>query len=177
MEEIWKQAKYNGVDIPRMVSNLGNVTKMSGKPLILSNQGAGYFTFHLGVDSSKRGYIHRSVAETFLGNPLGLPQVNHIDCDKANNCVDNLEWVDRSTNILHAHKEGRMKKRTENGEINILSKEQVIDLYLAVKENGIGISTKAREMGIPRTTASSILNKRSRSDITNKLDYEIQQRS
>ena len=46
---------------------------------------------------------HRLVATTFLPNPDNLPIVNHIDGDKSNNNIDNLEWVSCKDNVLHAH--------------------------------------------------------------------------
>lgn len=46
--------------------------------------------------------VHRLVAETYLENPNNLPQVNHIDEDKTNNCVSNLEWWDNKTNCQHS---------------------------------------------------------------------------
>lgn len=63
----------------------------------------GYAFFSLYRESRyKLMYLHRIVAIAFIENPLNLPQVNHIDGDKLNNCASNLEWVSASDNCRHA---------------------------------------------------------------------------
>ena len=52
----------------------------------------------------KRTLVHILVAKTFIPNPKNLPEVNHKDGNKSNNCVENLEWVTSSQNKFHAIK-------------------------------------------------------------------------
>lgn len=56
--------------------------------------------------------LHRLVAMAFIPNLRGLPQVNHKDCNKQNNCVTNLEWCDNQENISHAYANNRLGKLT-----------------------------------------------------------------
>jgi hypothetical protein len=70
------------------------------KPIKMTN---GYLVASLAKDVKvSQQYLHRIVCKAFLPNPNNFPEVNHIDGNKANNCVDNLEWVSKSQNKWHA---------------------------------------------------------------------------
>lgn len=62
----------------------------------------------------KKKYVHRIVAEAFLKNPKRKPNVNHIDCNRQNNNVDNLEWCTQSENIRHCVRMGRFVSNLPN---------------------------------------------------------------
>ncbi len=87
------------------VSNLGNVwSAKSGRRLVLRVTDRGY----LDVGMTNRGKnfrpsVHRLVAQAFIANNSNKPQVNHMDKNKTNNAVTNLEWVTDQENKDHAH--------------------------------------------------------------------------
>lgn len=67
----------------------------------------GYMVINLSKRGiAKRKRLHRIVAETFLENPDKKPQINHIDGNKKNNSVENLEWCDAIQNLEHAYVTG-----------------------------------------------------------------------
>lgn len=67
----------------------------------------GYFAVNLFKNGkSKHFYVHRLIAMTFIPNPNNCRYINHIDCDKKNNDVSNLEWCTQKQNIHEAMKNG-----------------------------------------------------------------------
>lgn len=90
-----------------LVSDKGEIYSIRrGKILSLHDRG-GYSSVMFCVKGEKkRVNVHREVAKAFLPNPLNLPQINHIDGDKKNNNVSNLEWVTSSENAQHAFDTG-----------------------------------------------------------------------
>lgn len=67
----------------------------------------GYMIVEFGVNGKNVILrVHRLVAICFIPNPLGLPEVNHIDNDRTNNYVNNLEWCDRQYNLDYKKKFG-----------------------------------------------------------------------
>lgn len=89
---------------PYSVSNDGHVRNdRTGYVLKMHKMPNGYMKVLL-CDKGDELYktVHRLVAEAFIPNPDGKPQVNHIDGDKQNNRVSNLEWATNSENQLHS---------------------------------------------------------------------------
>lgn len=108
MKEIWKDIK--GYEGKYQVSNLGNVKSLERfdkynryvkeKILIPRKHTGGYLRVGL---SRKDFYIHRLVAEAFIPNLKNKKYINHIDGDKTNNNINNLEWCTANENMQHAY--------------------------------------------------------------------------
>jgi hypothetical protein len=133
--EIWKNVA--GYEDTYEVSSLGNIRRKV-KNLKQSISPHGYKTISLskgGKTSTKM--THRLVAEAFICNSEDKKQVNHIDCDKCNNCINNLEWATREENMLHAVKNDR--QRNQNGINNNMAKLTEKDVIFIRKmlESGI----------------------------------------
>lgn len=83
---------------------------IDGRTFTKTDDGRGYDRVSLG---DKQYRIHRLVAEAFIPNPLNLPEVNHKDGNKKNNCVENLEWITHQENIIHAVETGLFGERAK----------------------------------------------------------------
>lgn len=129
MIEIWKDIQgYEGY---YQISNLGNVKSLDRivdrgngilqhrRERIMSKRvcADGYYIAKLNVNkSSKSIAIHILVARHFIDNPNNYPEVNHKDCNRKNNQVDNLEWCTHQQNVDHSKKLGHYK--TKSGKDN-----------------------------------------------------------
>ena len=122
--EIWKDIQgYDGV---YQISNFGRLRRVwkksykkpEGELKILNCSFTfdGYVKADLWKNKKRKTYrIHRLLAIEFIENPLNKPQVNHIDGNKTNNNVANLEWCTASENIKHAWDTGLAKRGEEHG--------------------------------------------------------------
>lgn len=88
----------------RMLKSKSGHWRLMGSRLIApSRANAGYFTVGIFYDCGERKTVavHRLVALAFIPNPENKPEVNHIDSNKTNNNIRNLEWATRQENIDH----------------------------------------------------------------------------
>ena len=86
------------------ISNLGRVKALNYRrtkkeKIITLKKSKGYYQVSLWKNGKRKIFlVHRLVAQTFIPNPDNLPQVNHKDENKLNNCVNNLEWCTQAYN-------------------------------------------------------------------------------
>ena len=130
---VWKSIP--GFEGLYKVSNTGEVySEISSRTLKQIANNRGYMMLNLShkgivVDKNRKSnkyLVHRLVASAFIDNPENLPQIDHIDVNKKNNNVENLEWVNNSENNKRAFKNGLKKV--------IVSKEQA-DNHSKVMKN------------------------------------------
>ena len=100
-------------------------------------------------------YLHRLIAEAFLPNPQGKPQVNHINGRKAENHVANLEWCTIAENIQHGHATGLIP-HGEKHYLSKLSQEDVTNIRAAAA-TGILQKDLAKQYGVTPMAISSLM--------------------
>ena len=100
---MFKTLVYNGQSYSNFeINELGDVRNISTNHIYkksISKQGYYFVSLPMG-ERGKVKYIrvHKAVAETFLPNPDNLPYVDHIDENKLNCCLDNLQWISAKDN-------------------------------------------------------------------------------
>ena len=131
--EIWRDIVDDDVDYEGkyQVSNFARVRSFHRdkvkiiKPDIIHT---GYLRVLLYKNGkTKSYYVHVLVAKAFIPNPENKTQVNHIDGNKFNNNVENLEWVTPSENIVHAFEKGLSKSGCKHGRAKFTA-EQVREI-------------------------------------------------
>lgn len=98
--------------------------------------GRGYLAVNMSENGKHtKNYIHRLVAETYLDNPNNYDTVDHIDNDKTNNCVNNLQWMSREDNTI----KGNIGSKKAAKQIRCVETGQIFESYTQAAKN-IGVS-------------------------------------
>ena len=145
MKEYWKE--IIGSREIYEISTLGNVrTKdregargrhISGHYLTPHDNSNGYLRCDMNITGSPKAYfVHRLVASLFIPNPENKPFVNHIDGNKHNNDVNNLEWCTKSENEKHAWETCLKTDTATKGELHGMHKLKACDVRY-IRENHV----------------------------------------
>lgn len=100
--------------------------------------------------------LHRLVAMSFIDNPNNLDEVNHLDGDKENNFVWNLEWCTHSENMLHAYRTGLNHSGEKNSQ-SIYTEKQIHQVCKLLQANKLPKPKISEETGVAIYTIDKIL--------------------
>ena len=165
MKEIWKDVVgYEGL---YQVSNLGRIKSKYRVITIHEKRGIKerpQKEIYVIPTKDKKGYyrtsmcvgnkhicplVHRVVAQAFIPNPYNKKEINHIDGNKENNKVDNLEWVTHLENMQHASKNGLMPKKLRARPVYKIKDGKILKRYISICE-------ASRQEKIHRASISSV---------------------
>ena len=132
------------------ISKDGETLFVDGKKKKISSHHSGYKRVNI---KGKHFSIHRLVAEKYLTNPEMKEQVNHINGNKGDNRVENLEWVSRSENQKHAYQTLGVKARTQKRLVDMETAKIIRQKY----SNGITLKEIAKEYGFKSKSSVSYL--------------------
>ena len=146
-----------------LVSKEGEVwSERSNKLLSLFPDSNGYLLCNLYRDGKRKlCKIHRLVALTFIPNPENKPQVNHIDGNKLNNHIDNLEWASAKENTNHAWNSGLSKSISGSARTDSKLTEEDV-LYIRTnyipKSPDFGGRALAKKFNVVPSVISNVVN-------------------
>ena len=140
----------------------GKTQTIKGRVLKQRINPGGYYYIGLGKNGIKATFaIHQLVAQAFIPNPDSKPTVNHIDGNKLNNSLANLEWATYSENLSHAYKTGLRRAvsikavGTKNYKRK-LKPEQVIEIKRLLATGNLTHKEIAIKFGVARSTITEI---------------------
>ena len=168
MKEIWKEIEISGY----FISNFGRLKGRSGKIIKAYLNSEGYYTICLKPngrsDKSKCVRIHRLVAQAFIPNVDNKPFINHIDGNKQNNIVTNLEWCTNHENMIHASKTGLLKPlqgiNNPQAKLTKLDIEYIRNNYIPYNKQ-YGTRALSKKFGVPHSTITRIIQRKKYKDI------------
>jgi hypothetical protein len=136
------------------------------KPLMINS---GYYVVRLRNNFKEKVFLlHRIIASTYIENVDNKEQVNHIDCNKLNNCLFNLQWSTSNENMRHAYDNNLIKLSNKKikaisetgkniGKYNLVDRSKIVlDFYTGIFYNSC--TEAAKSLGISHQYMSRILS-------------------
>ena len=140
---MWKTIIYNNTATNYSVSDNGEVRKDTNNYMMKLQIQQGYQHVTLQINGKpKRFRVHRLVAEAFIPNPENKPYVNHIDGNRQNNNINNLEWVTPAENTQHAVNTGLMLPTKERAVVQFDLDGNKIAKYVSMREAARATNSK-----------------------------------
>ena len=157
MNEVETFVKIDGFE-KYEVSNLGRVRNMKTGKILKPKLHRNGYLMHQFYENNKRKflYLHRVLATAFIDNPEGKPQVNHIDENKLNNDLSNLEWCTVRENLVHGTRIKRIAEKNFKKVIQLDLNDNVLNTFESIKQ-------AAQETGVFATSISACCNGRIKS--------------
>ncbi len=151
----------------------GNIRNVRyNRPMTKSLGTSGYYSVSFFKNGRNfRKYVHRLVAEAFIPNPENKRQVNHIDCNKLNNDVKNLEWCTSSENANHAIIHGLFNPRGETNPTSKLSESDVNIIRKYLKDGIINHKQISNIFNVSRSAITDISRGRTWSHLPTSKDF------
>ena len=192
MQEIWKDIEnFEGM---YQVSNFGRVRSVDrfdsigrlqkGNIKAIRDNGHGYKVVQMYKDNKpKIGYIHRLVATAFLENPDNKPEVHHIDSDRSNNKLENLQWVTSKENnnfpehIKSMKKNPNWLKNSKSAMAKARDKAIVVNSYRTRFTRGdvslefSSLAEGARQLGLDKGGCTRVANGKQTHTHGYKVEY------
>jgi len=142
------QISVDGTIIGKRGYEIGSILENGYKQISIS----------LGKGEREDWRAHRLVATLFIPNPKCLPEVNHIDGDKLNNKVSNLEWCTHKENIRHAEETGLRDSKGSKNSKSKLTEKDVVQIRRLLYETNLRQNQIAERFGVGPMIISNIKN-------------------
>lgn len=155
-----KTIKLSGAEYT--ITDQGKVFGKSGIEIKQRPDTSGYASFTAGKKGNRtRIRTHLIVARLFIPNPNNLPEIDHLDSNRMNPCITNLEWVTHEENISRAHNKGHYKNNIvgeKNPKAN-LNEQQVLEIRNIYDSNTMTQMEISKHFGIPYSTVHNIVTR------------------
>lgn len=155
-EGVYQISSFGRVKSLERYKNGRGGSKILVKESILKNRltNFGYLVCHLRTGGSEYPLIHRLVAKSFINNPEEKPTVNHVNADKTDNNVSNLEWSTHSEQMKHAVVHELLERRGPPK----YTKQKKLEILNYFNDNEVSILQLSKLFSISERTAGRIVN-------------------